>query len=212
MRKITGLLLLLLPLLFTACMTPPPPQEDKPVEYPMLGKQFTVALLEFNNKTKYGARRLSDSAGEILTTEMLRSGNFIMVERQKIEDIMAELELQLSGVTEADNAAQLGEMLNCQYMLVGSVSNFGVKVTGKDMIIAQQKIQTAECEVDIRVIDVETGGIIFSAYGKGKSETKSGSTFGLGATAGYDETMAGKVLRQAVSEAVLKLVNFFATK
>ncbi|MBN1647065.1 MAG: hypothetical protein JW874_03435 [Spirochaetales bacterium] len=212
MNKMKTLLpvLVLVSLFILSCETAPPPEENK--EYPILGKQFTTAVIEFTNKTKYGARRLSDSAGEILTTEMLRSGNFILVERDKIEQVMAELELQLSGITESENAAELGAMLNCQYMLVGSVSSYGVKTTGQDLIIMQKKVQTAECEVDIRVIDVETGGIIFSAYGKGVEETSSGSALGLGSAASYDETLSGKVLRKAITEAVFKLINFFASK
>jgi curli biogenesis system outer membrane secretion channel CsgG len=145
-----------------------------------------------------------------LTTELSRSGNFIVVERARMDKILEEMKLQLSGVTTGENAAELGKILNCEYLIVGSVSNFGVTTEGKDFIIAQQKIQKVKAEVDLRIIKVETGAIIYSAYGKGEIEKKISSNFGMGGTGGYDETLAGESLRIAIKQSVHDLIDYFS--
>lgn len=208
MKKIISILIIASIVFLFSCVTTTVPVEKK--RYARLTEKYNIGIIEFNNKTKYGARRLSDSALEILTTELTRSGNFIVVERAKMDKVLEEMKLQLSGVTSGENAAEIGKILNCKYLLVGSVSNFGVTTEGKDFIIAQQKIQRVKAEVDLRVIEVETGAIVYSAYGNGEIEKKISSNFGMGGTGGYDETLAGECLRMAINKSVHDLIDYFS--
>jgi curli biogenesis system outer membrane secretion channel CsgG len=77
------------------------------------------------------------------------------------------------------------------------------------MLIAQQKFQIADTEVDVRLIEVETAQILFSAYGKGHLEKKITAGAAGGGSGGYDETMAGDCLRLAINESVHDLNNYF---
>ena len=210
MKNIISILIIISTMFLFSCVTTSVVVEEK--KYTRLPQRYNIGILEFNNKTKYGARRLSDSALEILTTELSRSGNFIVVERARMDKILEEMKLQLSGVTTGENAAEIGKILNCEYLLVGSVSNFGVTTEGKDFIIAQQKIQKVKAEVDIRIIEVETGAIIYSAYGKGEIEKKISSNFGMGGIGGYDETLAGECLRIAINKSVHDLIEYFSVQ
>lgn len=202
-------LLVLGTLLLAACITS---TTTRVVDYERLPRQIRVAVIDFENKTKYGARRLSDSAAEILVSELSRSGNFIIIERNRLDEVLAELEFQLSDLSEGENAAEVGKILNCEYLISGVISNFGVKTEGKDLLIAKQKIQTVKVEVDLKLIEVETAQIVFSAYGMGQAEKSIGSAFGMGGTGGYDETLAGESLRAAISEAVKRKIDFFRTR
>jgi len=181
-------------------------------EYERLPEQVRVAVIDFENKTKYGARRLSDAAAEILISELSRSGNFIIVERNRLDEVLKELEFQLSDLSEGENSAQVGRILNVEYLITGVISNFGVKTEGRDMLIAKKKIQTATAEVDLKLIDVETAQIVYSAYGRGEAEKSIGSAFGVGGTGGYDETLAGDSLRAAIAEAVKRGTEFFSAR
>ncbi len=210
MKNILSILIIISTMFLFSCVTTSVVVEEK--KYTRLPQRYNIGILEFNNKTKYGARRLSDSALEILTTELSRSGNFIVVERARMDKILEEMKLQLSGVTTGENAAELGKMLNCEYLIVGSVSNFGVTTEGKDFIIAQQKIQRVKAEVDLRIIEVETGAIIYSAYGKGEIEKNISSNFCMGGTGGYDETLAGECLRIAINKSVHDLIEYFSVQ
>ena len=200
--------ILLLTFVLFSCVTSNP-YEFNLRAYERLDKRYAAAIIEFENKTKYGQRRLSDSASEILTTEMLRTGNFFLVERERIEEVKKELDLENSGLTESAYKNQLRKLLNTQYLLIGVISNFGVTVEGKDFLLYKEKIQRASSEVDIRVIDVETGRIVYSAFGRGVVEKKYSQTMGLGDVGGYDEALAGDCLRLAINDAVINLISFF---
>lgn len=198
-----SLFLVFLFFLFNSCATMSPSTE---VEYPRLLRKRVFAVIELENKTKYGKRRLSDAASDILVTEMVRSNNFRLIEREKVDALIKEREFQKSDETKY---ARLGKLLNCEYIIIGSISNFGVQTTGKDMIIFQKKVQKAVAEVDLKVIEVATGEIIFAAYAKGEAEHKVKSTLGIGTTSSYNESLAGDSLRLAISKAVRDLILHF---
>ena len=63
----------------------------------------------------------------------------------------------------------------------------------------------AFAKVDLRLVDVSTGQILFAISGAGESSTESAATFGFGSQAAYDSTLNDSAIRQAVSEAVNKL-------
>jgi curli biogenesis system outer membrane secretion channel CsgG len=193
-------------LLISGCIST---QSSQVKEYDTLKGTKRVAVMEVKNKTKYGARNLSDAASEILTSELSRSGSFTIIEREKLDKILAEQELQMSDITDSSQAASIGKILNCEYMLTGAISNFGVKTEGKSLIIGTQKTQTILVEVDIKVIKVETAEVVYSAYGKGTVEKEISNLFGVGASGGYDEGLAGEGLRAALSVSVNNMIKYF---
>ena len=65
----------------------------------------------------------------------------------------------------------------------------------------------AEATVDVRLVDVATGRIIAAESGRGVVEAGSSQVLGVGATVGYDESMAGNALRAAISKFVDKLID-----
>ena len=60
-----------------------------------------------------------------------------------------------------------------------------------------------EAGVNIRLIDVRTGQVIYSEEGHGEAETESATTFGMGGVQGFDATLSDK----AISAAIEKLVD-----
>lgn len=213
MKKIGKILIsIMMVVAVSGCVSSADTYEFNLKAYKRLDKNYAAAIIEFENKSKYGERRLSDAASEILTTEMLRTGNFMLVERERVEEIKNEINFSNSGLTEMENRSMMGKLLNAEYLLIGVVSNFGVQIEGRDMILYQEKIQRATSEVDIRVIDVETGRIEYSAFGRGVVENKISRTLGVGDSGSYDETMAGDCLRMAVNDAVVNLTSYFETK
>src|SRR5579863_5796118 len=80
---------------------------DKPEG--MVGLKRRIGVVDFENKTTYGANRLGTSASDVLITELAKSGKFIVVERDKINTIMAEQKLGMSGAIDPSTAAQVGK-------------------------------------------------------------------------------------------------------
>ncbi|MBU2567515.1 MAG: CsgG/HfaB family protein [Elusimicrobia bacterium] len=175
-------------------------RETQKVEAKMTGPKRRIGVVDFENKTAYGAQRLGTSASDILITELVKSEKFIVVERDKLNKIMEEQKLGQSGIVDSVTAVQVGKILGLNAMVTGSISQFGVKTGGADYLLTQSKQQVAECTVDIRVVDVETGQILYADAGKGVAKRGTGQVLGLGTRAGYDETLEGESLRAAIAK------------
>jgi len=155
---------------------------------------------------------LGSAASDILVTELAKTGRFVVVERDKLDKIMAEQKLQASGAIDPRTVVKVGQILGLNAIVTGSVSEFGVKQEGSEYVIVQSKRQTAEATVDIRIVDAETGQVIFADSGTGIAKNAKGSVLGLGGRGGYDETIEGKALRQAIVQFTENIVSQVSKK
>lgn len=179
------------------CGTPAPRVAEHALAEKVIGPRLRVAVVEFENKTAYGAR-LGTAAADILVTELGRTGRFVLLERAKMDRVLEEQKLGLTGAVDPATAAQVGKLLGAAAIVTGAISQFGVKTEGSDLLVAQSKRQVAEAVVDVRVIDAETGEILLSESGRGEARTKTGTFLGLGKQASYDEALEGNALREAI--------------
>jgi len=163
------------------------------------GPKKKVAVLDFENKARYGKGRLGDAATDILVTELVKSDQFIVIERQKLDVLLAEQNLERREFMDPNTAAQTGRVLGVNAIVTGAVTQFGVKTEGTDVMGYKKKVQTAECVVDIRVVDVETGQILYADSGKGVFTSEATQFMGMGQKAGYNEVLGGEALRAAIS-------------
>ena len=173
----------------------PPPQPINAVK--VVGPRLRIAVVDFENKTTYG-QRLGTASADILVTELGHTDRFILIERAKLDKIMAEQKLGLTGAVDPNTAAQMGKLLGAAAIVTGAVSEFGVKSQGSDMLIAESKKQVAEAVVDVRIIDAETGQILYTESGRGNATSSSSTFLGLGSSQSYDEALEGKALRAAI--------------
>jgi len=170
------------------------------------GPKKRVAVVEFVNKTVYG-KRLGTSASDILVSELSASGKFIMIERERLGKILEEQKLGLSGGLDSKTAVSVGNLSGASAIIVGVISNFGVDTESSGAIITQSKRQRATCTVEVRVLDVETGMVVYADSGKGIAEKTSGTFLGVGSSAGYDETLEGEALRAAIVKLTENIVS-----
>ncbi|MBI5787252.1 MAG: hypothetical protein HZA78_00155 [Candidatus Schekmanbacteria bacterium] len=183
--------------------------QAEPVKKVILSKgpKKRVAVIDFENKTAYGRERLGSSAADILTTELVKSQQFIVIERAKLNQIMEEQGLGMSGVIDPKTATRAGQILGLNAIVTGAVSQFGIKSQGTDVGFYKSKLQIAETAVDLRVIDTGTGQILLAETGQGSATTETSEVLGMGGRAGYDETLAGKALRSAIAKFIDNIVQ-----
>jgi len=188
---------------------PQPAAPAPPVTYK--GPKLRVGVVDFMNKSSYGAARLGTSASDILTTELFKTGAFIVVERAQLKQVLGEQALGQTGLVSVETAAQAGKVLGLNALVTGSVSQFGVSTSGTDYGVYKQKVQTAKCTVDVRVVDTSTGQLLLADSGKGEFERKAQEVLGLGQRAGYDETLGQEALRSAITKFMDNLVQQLQT-
>lgn len=177
------------------------------VESKYTGPRRRIGVVAFENKAPYAQDRIGNTATDILITELVKSGKFIVVERDKMDKLLEEQKLGQSGAIDPNTAARVGKILGLNAMVTGSISQFGVKKEGKDFIISQSKQQIVECTVDIRVVDVETGQVLLADSGKGTAQKNSGKFLGMGNQSKYDETLEGEALRAAIVKFVDNIIS-----
>ncbi|HMA62126.1 MAG TPA: CsgG/HfaB family protein [bacterium] len=88
-----------------------------------LYSQTTIAVLQLlpKNVSKGDASALTDR----LAIEMVRTGNFTVIERERLDAILDEQGFQLSGCTSNECAVEIGRMANVEQVVAGSVSKVG---------------------------------------------------------------------------------------
>jgi hypothetical protein len=106
-------------------------------------------------------------ATEKLTHEIVEDGTYSVIERSRIEEIMKEQNLSLSGVLDAGTASKIGKILAVDAVIIGTIH-----VTDK------------ETEFIARIIASEKGLILGSADEKVKLESGSGEEKAAGSTPG----------------------------
>jgi len=116
---------------------------------------FLILLLQAQDKTNIAVLDLkgeSLSASDLelissrLRVELVKTQAFNLVERQKMNDLLKEQGLQISGIVSDENIVKAGKLLGVQQMAAGSVGKIGSLYT-----------------INIRLIDVQSGKILKSA-------------------------------------------------
>jgi curli biogenesis system outer membrane secretion channel CsgG len=61
---------------------------------------------------------------DVLQTEFSKIPIFQLVERSKLDSLLQEQELQLSGITNAQSVSKAGNILNVQKVVFGSIARY----------------------------------------------------------------------------------------
>jgi curli biogenesis system outer membrane secretion channel CsgG len=205
-------------LIFTGCATVEKKEiHQTTVQAPSVSKTITatadqtkylkrkVAIGRFTNETTYGQsffidsdnNRIGKQAMDILSSKLFETGKFIMLERADLTQI--EKELSMSGSSALNNAAD--------FLIVGSITEFGRKEVSDVGVFSRVKRQEANATVNIRIIDVSTGQIIYSEKGKGIAYSEAGTVLGVGDKAAYDSSLNDKVLDVAITDLASNIIE-----
>lgn len=173
--------------------------------------KLRVAVLEFeNNTTSYiFGDRLGEAASDELTTQLVKSGQFSIIERRQIKDVLAEQGLGASGAVDPGTAAKVGKLLGAQLVMLGSITQFSLKKTGGGIggIRIRAAVAQAESKLDARVVNVNTGEILVVAEGAGKKTFGGAQYKDIDLEQNYDEGAAQEALRPAIEKAVAGILE-----
>ncbi len=193
------------------------------VSYPSYdGLKKRLAVIRMENKVRTplpdASWNIGDGLTEMLTSELFRTGRFIMIERAALADIVKEQELGQTGLVRKETAARVGEMLGAQLLIAGAVTEFAAQSGGGGAGVGfsgfnlQLQTSSAHVGVDIRLVDSSTGQVLKSHKADAKAQ-ETGVGFGArvkGVTFGSDafmKTPLGQATREAISKAVMFIIG-----
>jgi curli biogenesis system outer membrane secretion channel CsgG len=195
-------------------------------------KRPTIAVMDFdygavNNwwSGVWGNYDIGKGMADQVVDELVNDGSFRVIERKKLDTVLAEQDFQQSDRADPHGAAKIGKVLGVKFILAGSITKFATsdkKYSAGGLVkgpIGGLGFKKAKSEVELtaRVIDVETGEILISA--KGEGESKKGGGVSVGAYAGgvggtfsmgsdeYKASALGEAQEQACTSLVEQLVQ-----
>jgi curli biogenesis system outer membrane secretion channel CsgG len=197
----------------------------------------TVAVLDFDFASIQhwwdGNWDIGKGVCDMIVDELVNDGSYRIIERKRLDAILAEQDFSNSGRADPDakTVAKVGKALGVKYMVVGSITKFGLEKSNKGVDagafgggkygigkVGTQKGK-ATVAVTARIIDTSTGEIMASAKGDGIS-TRSGLLLGGAGGGGgvggggeinmgsseYRDTVLGEATEIAVKQVVAKLI------
>jgi curli biogenesis system outer membrane secretion channel CsgG len=190
-----------------------PPGDDQGVEKSASikkpGEKFLkrkVAIARFSNETQHGkglfgtnSPSLGKKAKDILSAKLSSTNKFIFLERFNESKVKSELKKDNTNLSDAG--------LSANYLIVGSISEFGRRTTGESGPFSRSKTQTARAGVNVRIIDAHTNEVIFSEEATAKASSQAYSTLGAGSASGYNSALNDKAIAAAISKLVSDLVE-----
>jgi TolB-like protein len=114
----------------------------------------TVAVIYFDYQGKSEELApLKKGLASMLISDLAGSDAYRVVERERLEDVLAELKLQASAKIDQTSAVKAGKLLGAHYLVLGSYFD----------VMKQLRI-------DARIVEVETGRVLRSAGATGQPE------------------------------------------
>lgn len=179
-----------------------------------------VAVFTFEDKTDhrwhwYTGQPVGEGMADMLTTELVKSGKYRVIERQELQKIMKEQQLGMTGAVTSQSAAKVGQLLGVELAIIGAVTEFGYKKGGVGGRLKKKgfglgiQSATASVGIDVRFTNTNTGEII-AAENVRKEQTKRGlavdtQDFSFANKNKFDESLVGKATREAIEEIMKKI-------
>lgn len=112
---------------------------------------------------------------EMLTTVLVNTNRFVVLERAQLQAIQQEQDLGASGRVNKETAAAQGSLMGAQAMITGDISGFSYSAEAlggnilniiKGLNAGMTRVK-AQVNIDLRLVDAATGEVLAAARGKG---------------------------------------------
>ncbi len=146
--------------------------------------RMRIAVLDFEYASTgqtwswWGGIAPSQGVSDLLTNKLVDGGAYTLIERSRIQAVLQEQNLALSGRIDASTAAQVGRILGADAVVIGSVTRYnlsqgsnGVSVLG---VGVGRRRDSAEVELTARLVNTTTSEILATAQGSGEARQGSG--------------------------------------
>jgi curli biogenesis system outer membrane secretion channel CsgG len=191
--------LLLLPLLLCASLLPACASDGGGAVYlhpnADLGRFRDVAVLPLENLSS--DRYAADRVREVLVVELLASGAFDVTEQGEVNRVLRQLNVGLITELGPEQIAAIGGELGVEGLLLGSVMEFRERRTGT--------FTAPEISLSLRMVDVETGLVVWLVSDARTGLSLSTRLFGVG------EATQTEVVRDLVRQLIDELFEAAGT-
>lgn len=176
---------------------------------PYNGPKKRIAISSFEDKATHSGK-LGRGVTDMLADSLFNTNRFIVLERERIKDVIKEQDMIDSGRFRQETVAPKGQLEGAELLIRGSITQFEPSCRGGSLLLVGAK--EACVTINLRIIDAATGRIVNSttvegtsgAAGIGLIFTSSPLPVGLGA---WSKTPMETALRNCIETAVRHIVD-----
>jgi len=185
------------------------------------GLKTTIAVLDFENNTDQGGQKFGSAVADKIVSLLVKSGRFIVIERQRIQEIFQEQALGQSGTITDETAADAGQLLGVQTVVLGNILEV-TQERGDHKIDMNEddeddkwslalQASVAHVVFSCRMVDTSTGEIVFASNASA-TDIRPGlglltKEFDFIDMFEMDQTILGNAVRKAVNKMAIDIVN-----
>jgi curli biogenesis system outer membrane secretion channel CsgG len=127
-----------------------------------------VAVASFENRSGFeGEWKIGDGMADLLVSELVKSRNFIILERGRLDSVVNEIVRQRDKLFREEGKVPAGRLKNAEYLVRGVINDFS-QVEGGSLWVGIRRWllggggYTARVAMTLTIVDVASGQIIDS--------------------------------------------------
>jgi curli biogenesis system outer membrane secretion channel CsgG len=192
----------------------------------LVGPKRSIVVDKFDSLSSfnaaYGTWDVGGGLSAMLTTALDQSGRFVILERANLDRVIGEQQIKMANGRTPEAGPQLGAVGAAQFIVIGSVTEFGAADKGGNLsigvagsnglggLLGLHKTEGAVA-LDLRIVDTTTSQVVqtlkvrepisstsLSAGTNYKAMTLGGDSF--------NNTPLGEATRHAIEKAVVEIV------
>jgi len=135
--------------------------------------------------------KLGIVVAELLSVELANRKPFVVVERERLDQVMKEYRLADLGIVDSKSVAQFGKVLGAQTIISGSVNEAGAKYL---VTVRQVEVETAQVLATASV-EIDRAGLIALSEASVVLRSKGGATFRSALVPGWGQFYNGETFK-----------------
>ena len=152
-----------------------------------IDRNSDIAIMDFGTRPGASETEISLNNAEYVTSEyiidrLVDDKCFQVKEKDFVMEQINSEKLSTVGIIDPDTAKRIGKMLNVRYILCGNIANVSLSEASGGLGGAGLTKNTVQAHIVGRVMDTETGSILYMAKGTGKSASTYTKMNGIGGT------------------------------
>ncbi|MBE9531536.1 MAG: hypothetical protein IME98_01885 [Proteobacteria bacterium] len=172
------------------------------------GPRYSVAILNFNNKTPSRTLGIGEAATDMMRTLLKEAGlEPVVLSPGEMSEQERLIELQQTGALKTGIRDAAAGFDSVDFRLTGSVTSYSEIAESFDVLLGQSKTIIAKIQVDYALVDIATGRALVADSGTGVNKKKSTKFLGIGSGSTSDPALRDGALRDALTRSLKNMVD-----
>lgn len=190
------------------------------------GPKARIAVADFEDKMSsagYYRAEYGRGMSDMLATALFNTNRYIVLEREKLQAVIAEQNLGASGRVRRETAAPIGEIEGAELLITAAITGFDPGVAGGGGGLGgllggafgaiAGSFKRAHVAMDLRVVDTRTSRVVSATNVEGSATGFAGGGALIGgALGGALGGFAKTPMETAIREMIQKAVDFVVSK